>query len=89
MLYLFRLITGGAIASALCDALLAPSERGTGNVSNNLSALGSYKVSSITVSGISSGAYMAVQMHVSYSSIISGAAAFAGVRISLDFIACD
>lgn len=40
--------------------------------------LGSFKISDITVSGISSGAYMAVQLHVSHSSIIDGVASFAG-----------
>lgn len=46
-----------------------------------ISQLSAYNVSSITVSGISSGAYMAVQMHIAYSMIISGAAAFAGVSV--------
>lgn len=46
---------------------------------NSTSILGPYKVSSITISGVSSGAYMAVQMHVSFSKTISGVAAFAGV----------
>lgn len=40
--------------------------------------LNSYNISDVTVSGLSSGAYMAVQVHVAYSSIISGAAIFAG-----------
>ena len=35
-------------------------------------------VSDVTVSGLSSGAFMAVQLHVAYSSIISGAAVYAG-----------
>jgi poly(3-hydroxybutyrate) depolymerase len=34
--------------------------------------------SSITVSGVSSGAYMAIQMHVAYSSVISGSASVSG-----------
>jgi hypothetical protein len=35
---------------------------------------------SVTVSGISSGAYMAVQFHIAYSSIVNGTAAFAGSK---------
>ena len=41
-------------------------------------ALGSYNISDITVSGISAGGYMAVQMHIAYSSVINGSAIFAG-----------
>ena len=41
--------------------------------------LGPYSVSDVTVSGLSSGAFMAVQMHVAYSSIVNGSAIFAGV----------
>lgn len=41
-------------------------------------ALGPYKISTVSVSGLSSGAYMAVQMHIAYSSIINGSAIFAG-----------
>lgn len=44
------------------------------------SGLGPYKVSDVTVSGISSGGYMAVQMHISHSAIVNGSAVFAGVR---------
>lgn len=40
--------------------------------------LGPYSVSDVTVSGLSSGAYMAVQMHVTYSSVVNGSAIFAG-----------
>lgn len=40
--------------------------------------LGSYIISDVTVSGLSSGAYMAVQLHISFSSIINGSAIFAG-----------
>jgi hypothetical protein len=46
---------------------------------NEGNALGPYKVSDITVSGVSSGGYMAVQMHISFSSIINGSAIFAAV----------
>jgi poly(3-hydroxybutyrate) depolymerase len=38
-----------------------------------------YNIKDITVSGISSGGFMAVQMHVAFSSIINGSAVFAGV----------
>jgi poly(3-hydroxybutyrate) depolymerase len=41
--------------------------------------LGPYTVSDVTVSGLSSGAFMAVQMHVTYSSVVNGSAIFAGV----------
>lgn len=44
--------------------------------------LAGYNISTITVSGLSAGGYMAVQLHVAHSIIISGAAVFAGVRIS-------
>lgn len=40
--------------------------------------LGQYKISDVTVSGISSGGYMAVQTHVALSKIINGASIFAG-----------
>lgn len=43
--------------------------------------LGPYSVSDVTVSGLSSGAFMAVQMHVAYSSIVNGSAIFAGVSL--------
>jgi hypothetical protein len=36
-----------------------------------------YDISDVTVSGVSSGGYMAVQMHVAHSSVISGCGAFA------------
>lgn len=41
--------------------------------------LGPYSISDITVSGLSSGGFMAVQLHVSLSSLINGSAVFAGV----------
>lgn len=50
-----------------------------GVVSASQNVLGPYKVSDVTVSGFSSGAYMAVQMHIAYSSIVNGSAVFAGV----------
>ena len=47
---------------------------------NPQSPLKAYKIdpSSITVSGVSSGAYMAIQLQVAYSSVFSGAASVAG-----------
>jgi hypothetical protein len=48
--------------------------------------LGPYRISTVTVSGVSSGAYMAVQMHIAYSMIISGAASFAGVSLFSRFL---
>jgi hypothetical protein len=42
--------------------------------------LQTYNISGVTVSGISSGGYMAVQFHIAYSSIVHGAAIFAGVN---------
>ncbi len=42
--------------------------------------LSRYQISDVTVSGISAGGYMAVQMHIAFSSIINGSAIFAGVR---------
>lgn len=40
--------------------------------------LGPYSVSDVTVSGLSAGGFMAVQLHVTFSSIINGSAVFAG-----------
>ena len=51
--------------------------------------LGPYSVSDVTVSGLSAGAYMAVQMHVAYSSVVNGSAIFAGVSIFLKVYACN
>lgn len=48
--------------------------------STSTSALGPYKVSDVTVSGVSAGGYMAVQMHIAFSSIVNGSGIFAGVR---------
>ena len=41
--------------------------------------LGTYSISDVTVSGLSSGGFMAVQVHVAFSSIVNGSAIFAGV----------
>lgn len=69
----------GSKYAVLIVALLCLGNAMMQNSTVGTSPLGPYKVSTITVSGISSGAYMAVQMHISYSMIISGAASFAGV----------
>lgn len=42
------------------------------------SKLPSYNIIDVSVSGLSSGAYFAVQFHVSHSSIVNGSAVFAG-----------
>lgn len=59
-----------AIAAALAPALVAAADP----------PLGQYKVdpSKVTVGGLSSGAFMAVQMHVAYSATFKGAAVWAG-----------
>ena len=63
----------------LCVIMVVSSlEMNSGMGSND--PLGPYKVSDVTVSGISAGGFMAVQLHVAYSSIINGSAAFAAVR---------
>ena len=43
--------------------------------------IGTYNISDVTVSGISAGGFMAVQLHVAYSATINGAAIFAGKNI--------
>lgn len=40
--------------------------------------LGTYKISDVTVSGLSAGGFMAVQVHVAFSSVVNGSAIFAG-----------
>ncbi len=74
----FVLMFSLSAITCVIGAVLVAVNAAQANV-NASAALGPYKVSSITVSGVSSGAYMAVQMHVSYSMLISGIAAFAGV----------
>lgn len=49
-----------------------------------ISQLGTYSISDVTVSGLSSGGYMAVQFHVAFSSVVNGSAIFAGVNELLD-----
>ncbi len=41
--------------------------------------LSRYKISGITVSGISSGGFMAGQVHIAFSSVVNGTAIFAAV----------
>lgn len=50
-------------------------------VSLYFSPLGPYNISDVTLSGFSSGGFMTVQFHVAHSSVIKGAAAFAGVSV--------
>ncbi len=49
-----------------------------GVVSGTVATLSSYKISDTTVSGLSSGGYMAVQVHIAFSSMFNGSAIFAG-----------
>ena len=51
-------------------------------VSAALPGLSTYKISDTTTSGLSSGGYMAVQVHIAFSSIFNGSAIFAGVSSS-------
>ena len=44
------------------------------------SPLGPYNISDITISGLSSGGFMTVQLHVAFSSLFKAAAVFAGVN---------
>lgn len=62
------LISSVILAIALIGAVLAGDN-----------PLGPYNITDVTVSGISSGGYMAVQMHIAYSATIQGAAVFAAV----------
>ncbi len=50
------------------------------NLAAEKTTLQKYSISDVTISGLSAGAFMAVQMHVSFSSVINGSAVFAGVR---------
>ena len=64
------------IIAVVTTAIVLLTTHGVGAV-DTLPALGASK-SNVTVSGLSSGAYMAVQLHVSNSSRIHGAAVLAG-----------
>ncbi len=48
-------------------------------VSAAINGLSTYKISDTTASGLSSGGYMAVQVHIAFSSFFNGSAVFAGV----------
>ncbi len=58
------------IAGSLCVEIRA---------SSNPPSLSSYNIKDVTVSGLSSGGFMAVQVHIAFSSIVNGSAIFAGV----------
>jgi hypothetical protein len=49
-------------------------------VSAAINGLSTYHISDTTTSGLSSGGYMAVQVHIAFSSVFNGSAIFAGVR---------
>lgn len=67
-------ILGLIILFAVLNVIAAPTD------GLQLESLKSYRVNLLetTVSGVSSGAYMAVQMQIAYSDLIAGAASFAG-----------
>jgi len=64
--YLFAVLAASSLA-----LLFAAEEKAVGK-------LGTYSISDVTVSGISAGGYMAVQVHVAFSSLVNGSAIFAG-----------
>ena len=49
----------------------------------NLITLKKYNITDVSLSGISSGAYMAVQFHIAHSSFVSGVGIFAGGKLLL------
>lgn len=51
------------------------------NAATATNPLGPYTISDVTVSGLSAGAFMAVQLHMAFSSLVNGSAIFAGVSI--------
>ena len=65
-----------SVAIAAGSKLFSSNNRNKYNKNNStatsVTKLGQYKISDITVSGLSSGGYMAVQMHVAHSSVING-----------------
>lgn len=73
------ILRGTALAVALCACDAAPEKDAPRAGTQVAAALGSYNVnpSETTVSGISSGGYMAVQFAVSWSSIVRGVGVFA------------
>ena len=48
------------------------------SLQSSIVELKKYNISDVSVSGFSSGGFMAVQLHVAYSATIKGAAIFAG-----------
>jgi len=60
------------LSAALFYTYISASSASSGN------PIGQYNVSDITVSGISSGGYMAQQVHISLSDVVVGAGVFAG-----------
>jgi uncharacterized protein (TIGR03382 family) len=66
--------------SPLSRATFVAAVLGSSNLADAASTLGSYNVNpaGVTVAGISSGGFMAVQMHVAFSSRFHGVAIFAG-----------
>lgn len=75
-----RGITVPARSFRLLKGLLAAAALAGSSLSWGASSLGTYNVNpnTVTVSGISSGGYMAVQLQVAYSAHFHGAAIFAG-----------
>ncbi|RKN41104.1 PHB depolymerase family esterase [Micromonospora endolithica] len=68
------------VATALLLLFCLPSAASAATPSTNApvaGSLGTYDVSAVYVAGVSSGGYMATQLHVAYSSRIRGAAIFA------------
>jgi hypothetical protein len=93
---IFLLFCGGNTVAAAAEAavgleaadgvfaaedVMAQASSSSSSLSASSSVIRQYKISDVTVSGVSSGGYMAVQLHVAHSSIISGCAAFAAVSL--------
>jgi hypothetical protein len=70
--------TDGVFAA---EDVVAQASSSSPSLSASSSVIRQYKISDVTVSGVSSGGYLAVQLHVAHSSIISGCAAFAAVSL--------
>jgi hypothetical protein len=66
-----QLLALGAGSEVVAEGAVAGRRQATGSLTQ-------YNVTDVTVSGISSGGYMAVQVHVAFSEIVNGAASFAG-----------
>lgn len=78
----FTLILSASLLTSLAHAwsFPLPGMPGAADPGANATSLKSYSIdpSGITISGVSSGAYMAVQMQVAYSQTFAGAASIAG-----------